>query len=90
MDQIQAEACRPQASYTPPQLDEAGVVKFINKKAAKQRLAKVNRMAGVAFGQQVLYLHPSVNRYAENRRKMLAHLVFILKRFRRKWSMTAV
>ena len=42
------------ASYTPPQLDEAGILKFINKEAAKQRRAKVNRMAGVTFGQQAL------------------------------------
>ena len=54
MDQIQAKASRPRASYTPPQLDEAGILKFINKEAAKQRRAKVNRMAGVAFGQQAL------------------------------------
>ena len=54
LDQIQAETSRPRASYTPPQLDEAGIVKFINKEAAKQRRAKVNRMAGVAFGQQAL------------------------------------
>ena len=54
MDQIQAEASRPRASYTPPQLDEAGIVKFINKEATKQRRAKVNRMAGVAFGQKAL------------------------------------
>ena len=51
LDQIQAEASRPRASYTPPQLDEAGILKFINKEAAKQRRAQVNRMAGVAFGQ---------------------------------------
>ena len=30
------------------------MMKFINKEAAKQRRAKVNRMAGVAFGQQAL------------------------------------
>ena len=54
MDQIQAEASRPRASYTPPQLDEAGIVKFINKEAAKQRPAQVNRMVGVAFDQQAL------------------------------------
>ena len=46
MDQIQAEASQPRARYTPPQLDEAGIVKFINKEAAKQRRAKVNRMGG--------------------------------------------
>ena len=35
-------------------MDEAEIMKFINKEAAKQRRAKVNRMAGVAFGQQAL------------------------------------
>ena len=30
------------------------MMKFINEEAAKQRRAKVNRMAGVAFGQQAL------------------------------------
>ena len=54
LDQIQAEASRPRASYTPPQLDEADILKFINKEAAIQRRAQVNRMAGVAFGQQAL------------------------------------
>ena len=54
MDQIQAEASRPRASYTPPPTDDASIVKFIQKKAAEQRRAKVNRMAGVAFGQQAL------------------------------------
>ena len=54
MDQIQAEASRPWASYTPPPLDDAGIVKFIHQEAAKQRRAKVNRMAGAAFGQQAL------------------------------------
>ena len=29
-------------------------MKFINKEAAKQRRAKVNKMAGLAFGQQAL------------------------------------
>ena len=54
MDQIQVEASRPRASYTPPPTDDASIMKFIHKKAAEQRLAKVNRMAGVAFGQQAL------------------------------------
>ena len=54
MDQIQAEASRPRASYTPPPTDDASIMKFIHKKAAEQRLTKVNRMAGVAFGQQAL------------------------------------
>ena len=35
-------------------MDEVEMMKFINKEAAKQRRAKVNRMAGVAFGQQAL------------------------------------
>ena len=30
------------------------------------------------------YLHWGVNRYAENTSKVLAHLVFILKRFKEK------
>ena len=54
MDEIQAEASRPRASYTPPPTDEASIMKFIHKKAADQRRANVNRMAGVAFGQQAL------------------------------------
>ena len=56
LDKIQAQSSRPRASYTPPQLHEAGIMKFINKEAAKQRRAKVNRMAGVAFGQQASVL----------------------------------
>ena len=43
-----------EASYTSPHMDEVEMMKFINKEAAKQRRAKVNRMAGVAFGQQAL------------------------------------
>ena len=39
LDQIQAEASRPRASYTQPQLDEADIMTFINKKAARQRRA---------------------------------------------------
>ena len=54
MDQIQAQTSRPRASYTPPPTDDASIMKFIHKKAAEQRRAKVNRMAGVAFGQQAL------------------------------------
>ena len=54
LDQIQAQASRPRASYLPPTLDDAGIVKFIHQEAAKQRRAKVNRMAGAAFGQQAL------------------------------------
>ena len=54
LDQIQAQASRPRASYLPPTLDDAGIVKFIHQEAAKQRRAKVNRMAEAAFGQQAL------------------------------------
>ena len=54
LDQIHAEASRPRASYTPPPTHDASIMKFIHKKAAEQRRAKVNRMAGVAFGQQAL------------------------------------
>ena len=54
LDEIQAEASRPRASYTPPPTDEASIMKFIHKKAADQRRANVNRMAGVVFGQQAL------------------------------------
>ena len=54
LDQIQAEASRPRRSYSPPHMNEAEITKVINKEAAKQRRAKVNRMAGVAFGQQAL------------------------------------
>ena len=43
-----------EASDTPPHMDEVEIMKFINKEAAKQRRAKVNRMAGLAFGEQTL------------------------------------
>ena len=36
LDQIQAEASRLRANYTPPPLDDEGIVKFINQEAAKQ------------------------------------------------------
>ena len=52
MDQIQAS--RPRTSYTPPPLDDAGIMKFIHQEAVKQRQAKVNRMAGIALGPQAL------------------------------------
>ena len=54
LDEIQAEASPPRLSYTPAPTDEASIMKFIHKKAADQRRANVNRMAGVAFGQQAL------------------------------------
>ena len=72
LDQIQAEANRQWASYTPPQLDEAGIVKFINKEAAKQRRAKVNRMAGVAFGQHALRSYTAAQK--NHRRLASRHL----------------
>ena len=40
LDQIQAEASRPRASYTPPPTDDTSIMKFIHKKAAEQRQAK--------------------------------------------------
>ena len=43
-----------EASYTSPHMDEVEMIKFINKEAARQRQAKVNRMAGFAFGEQAL------------------------------------
>ena len=49
LDLIQAEASRPCASYSPPHINEAGIIKFINKEAAKQRRAQVNRMTGAAY-----------------------------------------
>ena len=52
LDQMQAS--RPRASYTPPPLDDVGIMKFIHQEAAKQRRAKVNRMAGIALGPQAL------------------------------------
>ena len=71
LDQIQAEASQPRASYTPPQLDEAGIVKFINKETAKQRRAKANRMAGVAFGQQALRSYTAAQK--KQRRRASRH-----------------
>ena len=54
LDEVQADSSRPRASYTPPPTSDADILKFIHKKAAGQRRAQVNRMAGVAFGQQTL------------------------------------
>ena len=71
MDQIQAEASRPLASYTPPLLDDAGIVRFINQEAAKQRRAKVNRMAGVAYGQQALHSYTAAQK--KQRRRASRH-----------------
>ena len=71
LDQIHAEASRPRASYTLPQLDEAGIKKFINKEAAKRRRAQVNRMAGVAFGQQALRSYTAAQK--KQRRRASRH-----------------
>ena len=71
LDQIRAEASRPRANYTPPPLDDAGIVKFINQEAAKQRRAKVNRMAGVAFGQQALRSYTAAQK--KQRRRASRH-----------------
>ena len=54
LDEVQADSSQPRASYTPPPTSDADILKFIHKKAAGQRRANVNRMAGVAFGQQAL------------------------------------
>ena len=71
LDQILAEANRPWASYTPHELDEAGIVKFINKEAAKQRRAKDNRMAGISFGQQALRSYTAAQK--KQRRRASRH-----------------
>ena len=71
LDEIQAEASRQQASYTPPPKDDASIMKFIHKKAAEQRRAKVNRMAGVAFGQQALRCYTAAQK--EQRRRASRH-----------------
>ena len=71
MDQIQAEASRPRASYTPPPTDDASIMKFIHKKAAEQRRAKVNRMAGIAFGQQALHSYTAAQK--QQRRRASRH-----------------
>ena len=71
MDQIQAEASRLRANYTPPPLDDEGIVKFINQEAAKQRRAKVSRMTGVASGQQALRSYTAAQK--KQRRRASRH-----------------
>ena len=71
LDQIEAEASRPRASYTPPPTDDASIMKFINQKAAEQRRAKVSRMAGVAFGQQALRSYTAAQK--KQRRRASRH-----------------
>ena len=71
MEEIQAEASRPRASYTPPPTDEASIMRFMHKKAADQRRAKVNRMAGVAFGQQALCSYTAAQKKQRRRASRL-------------------
>ena len=71
LDQIQAEASRLRANYTPPPLDDEGILKFINQKAAKQRRAKINTMSGIAFGQQALRSYTAAQK--KQRRRASRH-----------------
>ena len=71
MDEIQAEASRPRDSYTLPPTDDASIIKFIHKKAADQRRATVNRMAGVAIGQQALRSYTAAQK--KQRRRASRH-----------------
>ena len=56
-----------EASDTSPHMDEVEIMKFINKEAAKQRRAKVNRMAGLAFGEQALRSYTTVQKKQRRR-----------------------
>ena len=67
LDEVQADSSRPRASYTPPPTSDADILKFIHKKAAGQRRAKVNRMAGVAFGQQALRAYTAAQKKQRRR-----------------------
>ena len=40
LDEVQADSSRPRATYTPPPTSNVDVMKFIRKKAAKQRQAR--------------------------------------------------
>ena len=71
LDEVQADSSRPRASYTPPPTSDADIMKFIHKKAADQRRAKVNRMAGVAFGQQALRSYTAAQK--KQRRRASRH-----------------
>ena len=51
--------------------DDASIMKFIHKKAAEQRRAKVNRMAGIAFGQQALRSYTAAQK--QQRRRASRH-----------------
>ena len=72
LDKVQADSSRPRASYTPPPTTDADILKFIHKKAASQRRAKVNRMAGVAFGQQALRAYTAAQK--KQRRRAGRHI----------------
>ena len=71
LDEVQAESSRPRASYTPSPTTDADMMKFIRKKAADQRRANVNRMAGVAFGQQALRSYTAAQK--KQRRRASRH-----------------
>ena len=71
LDEVLADSSRPRASYTPPPTSDADILKFIQKKAADQRRANVNRMAGVAFGQQALRSYTAAQK--KQRRRASRH-----------------
>ena len=78
LDEVQADSSRPWASYTPPPTSDAAMMKFIRKKAADQRRANVNRMAGVAFGQQALRSYTAAQK--KQRRRTARHLLMRKKK----------
>ena len=71
LDEVLADSSRPRASYTPPPTSDTDILKFIQKKAADQRRANVNRMAGVAFGQQALLSYTAAQQ--KQRRRASRH-----------------
>ena len=71
LDEVLADSSRPRASYTPPPTSDADILKFIQKKAADQRRANVNRMAGVAVGQQALRSYTAAQQ--KQRRRACRH-----------------
>ena len=71
LDEVQTDASRPRASFTSPPTHDADILKFIHKKAADQRRANVNRMAGVAFGQQALRSYTAAQK--NQRRRAVRH-----------------
>ena len=78
LDEVQADSSRPWASYTPPPISDADMMKFIRKNAADQRRANVNRMAGVAFGQQALRSYTAAQK--KQRRRTARHLLMRKKK----------